>query len=201
MPDGLYPEGELESIYFDDAALSAYREKANGDALKRKIRMRWYRTGRTGGDTDAFLEVKDRIGSARDKARHRFTAPLELLEGASLSDPALAGLLRRTAEEAGFAVRLDVVPVVAIRYRRLRFVCPVTGARVSLDFNISCERANGAVFPSAAPFTLPAVVCEAKSDTAWSWPFGDDLARIGFRRESYSKYGSIVGTILEGGMA
>lgn len=200
-PDGEYPEGDLESIYFDDHMLTSYWEKVNGDGLKRKVRVRWYHSASAADDiVDAFLEIKDRIGAARDKMRHCFKAPSSLLEGADLSSPDLVSLMYDAAAEAGFPINAGLVPAVAIRYRRHRFVCPQTGARVSVDYDIRATRANGECLPFPSPVTCPVTVCEAKSDTFRHWPFGDDLLRMGLRMESFSKYGYLVGRILNGGM-
>lgn len=199
-PDGDYPQGDLESIYFDDPMLTSYWEKANGDSLKRKIRIRWYHTGETLSETtDAFLEVKDRIGAARDKARYRFKAPSALLIQSDLSSPELVSLLYSAISEAGFAINYGLVPSVAIRYRRFRFVCPQTLSRISVDWDIRATRSNRDIFPFAEPISCSATVCEAKSDYFRTWPFCDDLVRLGFRQESFSKYGYLVGQLLQGG--
>ena len=199
-PDPRFPEGELESVYFDTPSLEAWRQKANGDAVKRKVRLRWYRGPvPAGGRRAAWLEVKDRIGSARDKVRHRVECEASWLEGAPLSDPGWPALLARLSAEAGFPLGDGLLPTVAIRYRRSRFVCPATGSRLSVDRAISCPRANGALLPFAAPLDCPCTVVEAKSADVWDWPFGEDLASMGFRLESFSKYGYFLERILQGG--
>ena len=199
-PDPDFPEGELESVYFDTPALDAWRQKANGDATKRKVRLRWYRGPATAsGLRPAWLEVKDRIGSARDKARHRAECDAAWLDSAPLSDPGWPALLARLSAEAGFPVGDGLFPTVAIRYRRARFVCPATGSRLSVDHAIACPRANDALLPFAGPLGCPCTVVEAKSATVWDWPFGADLSRMGFRMESFSKYGYFLERILQGG--
>ena len=197
-PDANYPEGELESVYFDTPGLASWREKANGDALKRKVRVRWYR-GTPGGALRAFLEVKDRIGSARDKERFAFDAPAAFLADAPLDDPAWGAFLADAAARAGFALPAPLVPTVSIRYRRLRLRCPATDSRLSVDWDVSCPRANAALLPFAGPLACPYVVCEAKSPVADAWPFGPDLVRLGFRLRSFSKYGYFLERLLEGG--
>lgn len=199
IPDPEHPTGDLESIYFDDAALSSYWEKANGDALKRKVRIRWYHGSKMSATTTAFLEIKDRIGSARDKARHSFEASLPLLESAPFDSDGLVRLLAQAAEEAGFAIPRGLMPSVAIRYKRFRYICPATGSRVSIDFDISCTRANSTIFTTSGPLRCRYVVCEAKSDSAREWPFGDDMMRLGFRMQSFSKYGHFTERLLQGG--
>ena len=199
-PDPRFPEGELESVYFDTPALDAWRQKADGDATKRKVRLRWYRgPAPVSGLRPAWLEVKDRIGSARDKARHRAECDAAWVEGAPLSDPGWTALLARLSAEAGFPIGDGLFPTVAIRYRRARFVCPATGSRLSVDHAIACPRANDALLPFAGPLDCPCTVVEAKSAEAWDWPFGADLARMGFRMESFSKYGYFLERILQGG--
>lgn len=198
-PDAEYPEGVLESVYFDTPNLAYWREKANGDALKRKVRVRWYRTGAGGATRTAFLEVKDRVGSARDKIRKTFEAPADLLENAPLDDPRWSPFLLEAASALGVHVEASLAPTVSIRYRRFRMRCPVTGSRLSVDSEIECPRANSATIPFAGPLRCPFVVCEAKSDVANAWPFGPDLVRMGFRLRSFSKYGYFLEHLLDGG--
>lgn len=187
--DPAHPAGELESVYYDTPALDAWREKANGDVFKRKVRVRWYRGG-GGAVRRVFLEVKDRIGAARDKARFSFEWDAAFLDGAPLTDPGFAELLRAGTAAAGFDLPVAaLVPTVSIRYARRRFVCPATGSRVSVDSSILCPRANEALFPFAGPAECPLVVVEAKSATVREWPFGPALVRAGFRLRSFSKYG------------
>lgn len=203
-PDGHYPVGSLESVYFDDAGLSSYYEKANGDALKRKVRIRWYRPPAGGGPegpTDAFLEIKDRIGAARDKCRVRFQADGALLDRAPLDDPVWDEILRGACASAGLELPAGLLPTVSIRYSRHRFVCPLTGARISIDYDIAAPRANGAVFPFAAPLSCPAVVCEAKHHSARAWPWSADLAAQGYACTSFSKYGYFIAKLLSGDLS
>ena len=88
---------------------------------------------------------------------------------------------------------------VSIRYRRRRYKCPVTGARLGVDFDIECTRANARLVPFAGPMACPLSVFEAKSATANWWPFGAELARLGFRAASFSKYGYFMERLVNGG--
>ena len=199
-PDPDYPEGELESVYFDTPLLDSWRQKADGDARKRKVRLRWYRgPAPADGRREAWLEVKDRVGSAREKERRRADCDADFLERAPLSDPGWPALLARLLGETGLPVGGGLVPTVAIRYRRSRLVCAATGSRLSVDRAVSCPRANAALLPFAGPLDCPCTVVEAKSADAWDWPFGPDLVRMGFRLESFSKYGYFLERILQGG--
>ena len=199
-PDGAYPEGDLESIYFDDPMLTSYWEKANGDSLKRKVRIRWYHGEKaSAGEVNAFFEIKDRIGAARDKFRYRFKAPVDVLLKDEFASSGLIEIAHAVACKAGVPMNGGLVPLVAIRYNRCRFLCPQTGSRVNVDWNIRVTRANRDIFPYPTPVGCPMIVCEAKSDTFRTWPFCADLMRLGFRMESFSKYGYLVGKLLQGG--
>ncbi|MBQ7666810.1 MAG: VTC domain-containing protein, partial [Kiritimatiellae bacterium] len=191
-PDAEHPAGVLESVYFDTPDLKSHAEKTDGDAVKRKIRIRWYPDSRPlpDGTRTAFLEVKDRIGAARDKARFEFRYDAGFLDNAPLDDRGFADMLSRALRDAGFAFSAaPYAPTVAIRYARKRFVCPATGSRLSVDSRICATRANAALIPFAAPLACPCVVVEAKSGTARQWPFGAALVRMGYRLSGFSKYG------------
>lgn len=190
VPDPKYPEGVIESVYFDDPRFTAYWEKRNGDILKRKVRIRWY-PGPTARSrtTTAFFEIKDRICAARDKRHLAFEADAAFLYDAPLKDEGWRKLLRERAEAAGESLHDDLDPVISIRYKRYRFVCPLTRARISLDYDLESPRSNERLFPGSSPISSPVIVCEAKSPGLRSWSWTGTLARCGFQAESFSKYG------------
>lgn len=209
LPDPAYPEGLIESIYFDTPQLTAYWEKANGDNLKRKIRVRWYPASepaagpqpRAGGDgaIQAFFEIKDRVGAAREKLHRAFRLEADLLQYASLNDPALLRAIRRQAQAMDVAMAELIVPTIAIRYHRDRFVCPVTETRVSLDTALVSDRCNPDLMPVTEPLHSAQIVCEAKSPVHQHWPWSETLFRLGFRACSFSKYGEFINQRIQGG--
>ncbi len=194
LPDSHYPAGMIESIYFDDPNLSSYWEKANGDTLKRKVRIRWYpdRIPPVGGRVKAFLEIKDRLGAGRVKIHHGFVADWQLLQQASLDDPRISRLLREQLDAIACSEIRTRIPSVSIRYHRHRFVCPVSRARICLDRQLSSPRFNPALLPGGGLQELRCTVCEAKSPTHRSWPWTATLFRLGFRSRSFSKYGEFM---------
>jgi hypothetical protein len=79
-PDDEFPVNLIHTIYFDSPRLASYEEKANGNYLKAKLRLRWYeRPGvpepATGGPWTAWLELKIRQGSHGFKRRKRLELP------------------------------------------------------------------------------------------------------------------------------
>lgn len=197
LPDPKHPEGTLHSIYFDSPALDSFREKANGDNLKLKLRLRWYEPEAgeqmpSDGEIPCFLEMKARIGAARRKARVEVRAPATWLGQASLSDAALSRFLARHAAALPFAVPHNWIPSICVSYRRRRFVCPQTQARVSLDWDVCSMRANPVLFPAQGPMRLDCSLCEFKSPSGEAPPWLDVLFAIGYRLRSHSKYASLV---------
>lgn len=205
MPESAHPRGIVESIYFDDEWFSSYWEKADGDSYKRKVRLRWYaeegdaERGAT-GDIQAFLDVKDRMGALREKRHIAFRADTALLTRAPLRDPALRDLLRREVRAAGLPISESLVPTIGIRYCRHRFVCPCTGARINLDSEICSPRANSDLFTGSAHLTSGRIVCEAKAGAVQEYPWSESLLRLGFRSQSFSKYGLFMEIHIQGSM-
>lgn len=185
-PDPVFPESTVFTVYYDTPALDCLREKHNSDYLKTKIRLRWYVVD--GRVTDAaFLEVKSRFGSRREK--HRVTLPFQSAwpTHGSLDIPSLRRVLR-LARPDGLMVPDDYRPVLLVRYRRRRFIEPHTGLRASLDSDIGApavSRAEG-LTPNRLP--LPVTVFEFKGPRDHLPESLRVLTTLGFRKASFSKY-------------
>lgn len=197
VPDPGHPVNRIRSIYFDTPDLSAWAEKANGDALKRKIRIRWYDDDRDeNGKTRVYLEVKYRLWSARRKTRVDSVAPSEWIRGVPLSDPSLPEFLARHAAALGEPAS-GWSPVCCIGYDRMRFVDPAGGSRVSLDWNIRAERVNLVRFPWADPVSLDFAVCEFKNPGGAPPEWAECAVDAGMKLRSFSKYGETMQRIVE----
>lgn len=203
VPDPEHPVGAIASVYYDTPRLAAYAEKADGDHLKKKVRVRWY-AEEPASSRDrthpAFLECKHRVGGARFKLRTTFAADYDLLDRAPLADPFWLELLAREAGNLDDALPLDLLPVLCIRYSRRRFVCPRTHARVAIDTDVRVDRLNPDLLPGVAAPRLDVTVCEFKNERAGAMPWAGALAASGFRLVSFSKYGHCVARILNGGI-
>lgn len=200
VPHPQYPRGRVNSIYFDTSHLSAYKEKIEGDTLKRKYRLRWYDIERQKpGPQTVFLEIKYRYGSARDKARYPLKADADWLRRTPLNDPALVALLRRYAPSCADNIPLTMQPALCIAYDRHRYVCPRTGLTVCVDSDIQATRVNPDMLQAWAPFSLNVVVCECKGYGFPEIPWATSLYHAGFRIRSFSKYGECVNQALYGG--
>ena len=177
----------VETIYFDGRRLESLEEKLASDYRKSKIRLRWYDRSEK-----VWLEVKRRVGSRREKLRVPVPFDGRELSRQSLDSPALSGV-EALLVSLGEAAPPGMAPAAHLSYRRERFVEPASGARISLDSEISVLRI--ADWAAAAPgirrvagnLRSPYLV-ELKGDSRDLPPVLATLAALGGRRSSFSKY-------------
>lgn len=192
-PDDEFAEGVVNSIYFDTPTLLSYREKANGDNLKTKLRVRWYgRDDALPRDVPVFVELKRRIGGARDKTRIETSAPRDLLLDAPFEGPALRYFIISTLTEIEIPSPLSWFPSVLISYSRLRYYDHPSQSRVSIDWDIRAPRFNRHIFPAGRPLHLDSMVCEYKNDLGSPPPWAEEMRGCGLRFGSFSKFGECV---------
>lgn len=185
-PDPEFPAAVVWTIYYDTPHLASLGEKINSDYLKRKIRVRWYSDleGRAAGP--AFVEAKLRVGNRRFKARARLPYAADELAGWDLQDARFREF-PLLLQEQGLDVRDLWQPVMLIRYRRDRFLEPLSGSRVSLDSDIAGAAVNPR-FVSAPDFTpvgLSVLEVKGASDELPLALRG--LLQLGIRKRSFSK--------------
>lgn len=183
-PDPQYPANVVHSVYFDSSRLAFYHDKANGQYLKEKLRLRWYEPVTGGGSSGtAWLEVKARVGTRGYKWRK--AVAFAGIGPAGPDESALALLLR---EHLGTVLR----PSVWLEYRRDRFVVPDGSARVSLDQDVVMRWASSVLAPRRPPAALPFFVVEVKGEypepPAW---LSTAIGRFA-RATAFSKYGLCV---------
>jgi hypothetical protein len=187
--DRQHPENTVHSVYFDSSRLASYHDKANGQYVKEKLRLRWYEPGP--GEPDAaprvgWLEIKARVGTRGFKWRKAVALPAPGPAGPDQPDEgALVALVGR---HLGAVYR----PAVWLAYRRRRFVVPDGSARVSLDRDLCLRWAARALAPHRPPGLLPWFVVEVKGERpeppAW---LSRAIGRFA-RSSAFSKYGLCV---------
>jgi SPX domain protein involved in polyphosphate accumulation len=200
LPDPLYPVGKIFSIYYDTPDLAAYYEKANGDFLKTKVRLRWYDSSLndSANGIPAFLEIKMKKGSGGDKFRKKLSLPWDWLNRVTLENEDLNQIVHDHVHELGEKVPLNLFAMLRVVYSRERFVCSSTGARVSLDTQIRSDIANNDFLPTIGIVDLDHIVLEIKDDHEKEIPWLKNLFQSGFRSRSLSKYGMCMHKILHG---
>jgi hypothetical protein len=136
--DTEYPEGKVNSLYFDTTDLDEYLKSESGDFSKDKVRIRWYdETEKLNGMVPVFLELKSRQGFASSKQRMQFNIPAYLLKKVNLGKGIIDKTkLIDTLAEFGYFHEKSLRPIIKVSYYRYRFNEIFTGTRVSLDYNI-----------------------------------------------------------------
>ena len=184
--DPKFPSAIVWTIYYDTPALTSLGEKLNSDYLKRKIRVRWYSDleGRAAGP--AFVEAKLRLGTRRSKVRAKLPYAAEEISKWDLQDVRLQDLPLLLRAD-GVLAQDSWQPMILIRYRRDRFIEPLTQSRVSLDAEIGAVRVNRRFLSVADRSPLATAVLEVKGG-------GDELPSVlrsllvlGLRKRSFSK--------------
>jgi hypothetical protein len=186
-PDARFPEAVVWTVYYDTPDLRSLDEKRNSDYLKTKVRVRWYSDLQGVAEGPVFLEMKGRVGSRREKTRVSLPWPAAELAGRSLADPIYRDLPIRLREQ-GVLADASWQPIVQVRYRRLRLVEPVSGARVSLDDDIAVSAVNPRCVSALNLGPVPVAVLEVKGDTDVLPPRLHPVTQLGARKTSFSKY-------------
>ncbi len=188
LPDPDYHEGKISSIYFDTKDFRMLGEKLSSDYLKTKVRLRWYSNIDSGEPFSAtFLEIKNKIGSARVKIRDRLDIDSKWVLSCQLHNPKYLVINRRVAE-LGAIFRQTLYPAFQINYCRSRFVEPLTGARLAVDGNIHVTRINRQMVNRENFAPLPEAVFELKSKYGTLPDWLHQVNALGCRKGSFSKY-------------
>jgi hypothetical protein len=190
-PDSQYPDADVWTIYYDSQGFESLDEKLNSDYLKTKIRVRWYSPPGGTGEGPVFLEAKQRVGNRRDKVRVLLPMAADTLASRRLSDPVFSALPDRLAAK-GFLLGPDWHPMLALRYRRRRFVDVSTGARVSLDSEITAVGVNHRYLFARDLGPLPVAVVEVKGRAETLPGHLRPLITLGLRKQSMSKYAALL---------
>jgi hypothetical protein len=190
-PDGQYPDADVWTVYYDSPGFDSLDEKLNSDYLKTKIRLRWYAAPGGAGEGPVFLEAKQRVGNRRDKVRVRLPVPAETLAGRRLDDAAFR-LAPELLAANGILLGPDWQPMLALRYRRRRFVDVPTGTRVSLDSEIMATSVNPRYLFARKLGPLRVAVVEVKGSAEVLPGALRPLLALGLRKESLSKYAALL---------
>lgn len=147
QPEPEFPAGIISSIYYDTKNWQFLREKINGDYLKTKVRIRWYSDIEDEEPGEySYIEVKQKVGAIRKKIRMKTDISGKWVSQVDLHNEKLLDIpsFLRTK---GVGIPRHIYPVFQISYKRWRFVEPMTGARVCVDFDISTPRVNESILP------------------------------------------------------
>jgi hypothetical protein len=191
-PEVAYPPAWVCSVYVDRPDGALLDEKINSDYLKTKVRIRWYEplVGAISGP--AYLEIKQRAGTSREKHRVALSVPAAELASWTMADPRWLPLL---APASGI-VSGPLGPVLRMRYVRTRFFDRLWATRVALDRSLTVTAVHPALRPGPLPALAPWAVFEWKGPNPELSPTLRGLASFGAHRRAFSKYlaGMLAGT-------
>ena len=151
--DPEFPSAIVWTIYYDTPALVSLGEKINSDYLKRKIRVRWYSdlegrvTGRRLSKRSCASEPAGRKCARDCRIRPTTIARWDLQDTRLQRLPLLL-------REQGVLGQDSWQPMMLIRYRRDRFIEPLTRSRVSLDTEIAAAVGEPAVPVGCRPVAV-----------------------------------------------
>lgn len=198
-PHGIDASYRVSSLYFDTPGFNAYWEKVDGEAIRRKYRLRYYSHGSEEPSLDgSFMEIKHRIDNTVYKQRVRLGAAgtLALLEspealsriGEYCDDP--ADPTARLIEHA--ATTLGLNPAVVITYCRQAWLGTVD-ARLRVTFDSECQAYEPAGYRrvgsgTGTPLLSDRMVMEVKFDAAVPCWIRDILVSQGLMIQRFSKY-------------
>ena len=188
-PDGHAVDGKyrIRSLYFDNLADKALREKLDGVNRREKFRLRYYNFD----PTLIHLEKKSKLDGLGTKA----VAELSAAEAQTIVDGGLSWMPdsgRPLAQELYHKMRTQGLrPRTIVDYTREPFVYGPGNVRVTLDYDIrtglQCTdflNPNCVTIPAGEPVTI----LEVKWDTFLPDIIRDAVQLEGRRPEAFSKY-------------
>lgn len=167
LADTEFPSEQINSLYFDTAALEQHERSCSGEYQKDKIRIRWYgREEELSGAQPIYIELKSREGFAGMKQRLKWSVPAEDLKLNNLSKGIITRtMLQNTLAGFGFYVSEMLEPIVKISYWRQRYNDIMSGQRVSLDYHIRSTMIMSGSGNGEKELELPGAVMEIKGET------------------------------------
>ena len=177
----------IRSLYFDNIADKALREKIDGVNEREKFRIRYY-----DGDTSVIhLEKKVK----RDSLGYKVSCDLTVEEAQRIVD---GDTLWMAADKRGLVVELyakmksqGLRPMTIVDYERIPFVYGPGNVRVTVDYNIRTGlRCTDFLNPNCV--TIPAsgndIILEVKWDDYLPTVIRHAVQLKGRRQQAFSKY-------------
>ncbi len=177
----------IRSLYFDNAADKALREKLDGVSRREKFRIRYYNE-----DTSLIhLEKKSKIGGLGNKQSANLTA----VQAQDIVDGSLDWMADSSEElvyELYVKMRTQGLrPKTVVDYTREPFIFGPGNVRVTLDYNIRTGSCCGDFLNPNCP-TIPAgeapIILEVKWDSYLPDIIRDAVRLPGRRVTAFSKY-------------
>lgn len=188
----------VNSLYFDDSYLTAYRQKLSGLEQRAKFRVRCYNQD----NRLLLLEQKTRCGVHVAKAAVPLTLEEyhRMLSGDFSFMPSRADPVMRAFYERHATRRMR--PVLTVGYKRQAFTYPFGNVRITFDLHIEASASPPDLFNRAVTYqTLPNAcgVLEVKYDEYLPSAVAELLTGVPLLSQPVSKYILSMDTLMEAG--
>ncbi len=197
--DRQYPEGVVNSVYYDTSELEFFCDSDDGNYVRNKVRIRWYDgLEKYNGTAPVYLELKSKNGFAGSKQRNRHLVPTERLSNGAMKDSIIDyTTLRQGLAQFEYFPSECLLPVILISYNRLRFEDMLTGTRVSLDWNIRSRLVSPQLDRQEGELLMQGGVIEIKGQSADIPIALQSIRHLGTDWSRYSKYAACMESQLE----
>jgi hypothetical protein len=199
LRDSKYPQGIINSLYFDTSDLDHFQKSDDGNYEREKIRIRWYDSPSGWEDMEpVYLELKAKRGFASRKQRRKILVPAERLKRIRADNTIVNGnIISGTLAEFGHCSDKKLLPVVLITYERFRFTDILTGTRVSFDWRISSSLKAPFLGHGHACLMLEGGIIEIKGPSMEIPKSLHSLSILGIDWTRFSKYAGCLESQME----
>jgi hypothetical protein len=199
LRDSKYPQGIINSLYFDTSDLDHFQKSDDGNYEREKIRIRWYdNPGDQQAGVPAYLELKSKKGFTSRKKRRKILVPAERLKSIRANNTIVSRrIISGTLSEFGYLEDKYLLPIILISYERFRFTEILTGTRVSFDWRISSLLANPSLGHSQASLMLEGGIIEIKGTSMKIPKSLHPLSILGIDWTRFSKYAGCLESQME----
>jgi hypothetical protein len=199
LRDGKYPQGTINSLYFDTPDLDHFQKSDDGNYERQKIRIRWYdNPSNWEGMVPVYLELKAKRGFASRKQRRKILVPAERLKRIRVNNTIVnRSVILQTLSEFGYFSKDRLLPVILISYERFRFTEILTSTRLSVDWRICSSLAAPSLGHSQASLMLEGGVIEIKGPSMEIPKSLQSLSILGIDWTRFSKYAGCLESQIE----
>ena len=172
----LYPDRQVNNIYFDTEGLDTYRQNVYGVNERKKFRVRWY-----GENPLEVANPQFEIKIKHNELGAKEVCPIEVFDWDDLA--ALTHKISRIPQPS-----LPLKPVLLNSYKRSYLISADKQFRVTVDWNLQYHSLlNGPRFRSYQIHD-DAIIVEIKYDENIDDRVNFLTQRMPFRQEKHSKY-------------
>ena len=172
----IFPDRQINNIYFDTPGLTTYHENVVGIAERKKFRVRWY-----GSEKEAIQKPQLEIKIKDNELGYKKTFPLAPFSWDSLN--ALRKEVHRKSES--YAV---LSPVLANAYLRSYYGTPDGKFRITIDSNLRYFSLLGARRFTRYNIIDPSIIVELKYEEECENQVDRIRQFLPFRQTKSSKY-------------